>query len=44
MEKILEQNEIDIFKSGGGAKMAQNMSVPFLGKIPLDVDIVTSCD
>jgi len=37
-------NEIDIFKSGGGAKMAQNMSVPFLGKIPINADIVTSCD
>jgi len=26
----------DIFKSGGGEKMAEEMNVPFLGKIPID--------
>ncbi|MDD3150387.1 MAG: Mrp/NBP35 family ATP-binding protein [Candidatus Gastranaerophilales bacterium] len=38
-------NEIvEIFKSGGGEKMAQNMNVPFLGKIPLDPKIVDAGD
>ena len=35
---------IDIFKSSGGEKMAQDMNVPFLGKIPLDSNIVESGD
>lgn len=35
---------IDIFKSGGGEKMAQDMNVPFLGKIPLDPGIVEAGD
>jgi len=35
---------IDIFKSGGGEKMALEMGVPFLGKIPLDPQIVESGD
>lgn len=34
----------DIFKSGGGEKMAQEMGVPFLGRIPLDPKIVQACD
>jgi Mrp family chromosome partitioning ATPase len=36
--------EIDVFKSGGGEKIAEKMKVPFLGKIPLDPEIVTQCD
>ncbi len=36
--------EIDVFKSGGGEKIAEKMNVPFLGKIPLDPDIVAKCD
>ncbi|MCD6309262.1 MAG: P-loop NTPase [Candidatus Eremiobacteraeota bacterium] len=36
--------EVDIFKSGGGEKMAAEMGVPFLGKIPVDPDIVTTGD
>ncbi|NLF82778.1 MAG: P-loop NTPase [Candidatus Gastranaerophilales bacterium] len=35
---------IEIFKSGGGEKMAQDMNVPFLGKIPLDPNIVDAGD
>ena len=35
---------IEIFKSGGGEKMAHDMNVPFLGKIPLDPDIVEAGD
>ena len=34
----------DIFKSGGGAKMAKQMNVPFLGRIPIDPQIVRACD
>ncbi len=34
----------DIFKSGGGEIMARQMSVPFLGRIPIDPQIVQSCD
>jgi len=34
----------DIFKSGGGEKMAHDMNVPFLGRIPLDPQIAQVCD
>jgi len=34
----------DIFNSGGGEKLAAEMGVPFLGKIPLDPEVVRSCD
>ncbi len=34
----------DIFKSGGGEKMSKEMKVPFLGKIPIDPQIVEACD
>jgi ATP-binding protein involved in chromosome partitioning len=34
----------DIFKSGGGEKMAEQMHVPFLGRIPIDPEIVHACD
>ena len=38
-------NEItEIFKSGGGERMAEDMKVPFLGRIPLDPQIVEACD
>lgn len=36
--------KIEIFKSGGGEQMANEMEVPFLGKIPIDLDIVNSDD
>ncbi|MFC2169600.1 P-loop NTPase [Acidobacteriota bacterium] len=35
---------IDLFKGGGGNKAALELGVPFLGKIPLDPQIVTSGD
>jgi len=35
---------VDIFKSGGGENMAHDMHVPFLGKIPLDPNIVEAGD
>ena len=34
----------NIFKSGGAEKMAKEMNVPFLGKIPIDPQIVEACD
>lgn len=35
---------IDVFKVGGGEKLAAEMRVPFLGRIPLDPNIVNSGD
>ncbi len=35
---------IDIFKSGGGQKMADEMDIPFLSRIPIDPTIVTGGD
>lgn len=35
---------IDVFSSGGGEKMAGDMGVPFLGRIPIDPEIVKSGD
>ncbi|HUT52282.1 MAG TPA: Mrp/NBP35 family ATP-binding protein [bacterium] len=34
----------DVFKSGGGEKMARDMNVPFLGRIPLDPKITEASD
>lgn len=34
----------DIFKTGGGEKAAQELNVPFLGRIPLEPTIVTGGD
>ncbi|MCD6486570.1 MAG: P-loop NTPase [Syntrophobacterales bacterium] len=35
---------INVFKTGGGEKMAEEMGVPFLGKIPIDPQIVEASD
>lgn len=35
---------VDIFKSGGGEKLAAEMNVPFLGRIPVDGAMVESGD
>jgi len=35
---------IELFGSGGGERMSQEMEVPFLGRIPIDPAIVTSGD
>ncbi len=35
---------IDLFKSGGGEKVAEEFKIPFLGKIPIDTDMVNSTD
>jgi Mrp family chromosome partitioning ATPase len=37
-------NTINIFKEGGGQKAAQELGVPFLGKIPLEPEIVSLGD
>ncbi|MGC8810184.1 MAG: P-loop NTPase [bacterium] len=36
--------EINLFKVGGGEKAALELKVPFLGRIPLDPEIVQNCD
>jgi ATP-binding protein involved in chromosome partitioning len=36
--------ETSIFKAGGGQKIAQDMSVPFLGSIPIDPEICRDSD
>jgi Mrp family chromosome partitioning ATPase len=35
---------IDLFNIGGGEKAAEELSVPFLGRIPIDQDIVKGGD
>ena len=35
---------LDIFKTGGGEKISREMNVPFLGRIPLDPEMVVSSD
>ena len=37
-------DRIDLFKFGGGEKAAKEMGVPFLGRIPIDPQVVLSCD
>jgi ATP-binding protein involved in chromosome partitioning len=36
--------DIDIFKVGGGKKIANDLSVPFLGRIPIDPEICRDSD
>jgi len=35
---------VDIFKSGGGQAMAENLKIPFLSRIPIDPQLVTAGD
>ena len=35
---------INLFKKGGGLRLAQEMEVPFLGQIPIDTEIVSAGD
>lgn len=35
---------IEVFRLGGGEASAHEMGVPFLGRIPLDPDVVKQCD
>jgi ATP-binding protein involved in chromosome partitioning len=34
----------EIFKTGGGERMAHEMDVPFLGRIPIDPGLALACD
>lgn len=36
--------KIDIFKSKGGEKLAEEESIPFLGKLSIDPSVAESCD
>ncbi len=36
--------EINLFKKGGGERVANEMGIPFLGKIPIEPEIVDSSD
>jgi Mrp family chromosome partitioning ATPase/predicted Fe-Mo cluster-binding NifX family protein len=38
------QNKVDLFKSGGGEQLALDFNVPFLGRIPIDTEMVAACD
>jgi len=35
---------VDIFDAGGGEELAREANVPFLGRIPIEPDVVRSCD
>jgi Mrp family chromosome partitioning ATPase len=37
-------HQIDLFKSGGGLRAAVDMNIPFLGRIPFDLEIVECGD
>ncbi|MEO6421740.1 MAG: P-loop NTPase, partial [Candidatus Nitrotoga sp.] len=36
--------EIDVFKKGGGERVANELGVPFIGAIPLDSEITICAD
>lgn len=36
--------KVDIFRSGGGRKIADELSIPFLGSIPIDQKICEDAD
>jgi Mrp family chromosome partitioning ATPase len=38
------KKDIDLFKNGGGQKIAAEMNLPFLGRIPLDPEMVVCSD
>jgi Mrp family chromosome partitioning ATPase len=38
------QKEISLFKKGGGEKAARDLRAPFLGRIPIDPEMVNDCD
>jgi ATP-binding protein involved in chromosome partitioning len=38
------RKEISLFKKGGGEKAARDLKVPFLGRIPIDPEMVADCD
>ncbi len=38
------QGEIDVFKKGGGRKLAEELVLPYLGSIPLDAEVAIRSD
>jgi len=36
--------EVDLFKKGGGEKASRELNVPFLGRIPIDIQVVELSD
>ena len=38
------KNKIEIFKGQGGQEMGSMFNVPFLGKVPLGIEVVLACD
>jgi len=36
--------KVDVFGAGGGASMAEDLDVPFLGRIPIDPGFMEACD
>ena len=36
--------DVDVFKTGGGERLAEELVLPYLGKIPLDMDITKCSD
>lgn len=38
------KEKIDLFKTGGGEKAARELEIPFLGRIPIEPEIVSSTD
>jgi ATP-binding protein involved in chromosome partitioning len=36
--------DIDLFKTGGGERAAKDMNVPFLGRLPIDPEVVSTGD
>ena len=38
------QGEIDVFKKGGGKKLAEELVLPYLGSIPLDAEVAIRSD
>ena len=40
----IDDREIQVFKKGGGERMAMEMNVPFLGSIPIDPQLVEASD
>ncbi|MGB6068129.1 MAG: Mrp/NBP35 family ATP-binding protein [Desulfomonilaceae bacterium] len=44
MECPFCKKPIDLFKIGGGEKAARELGVPFLGRLPIDPDVVAASD
>lgn len=38
------RKEISLFKKGGGERASKDLKVPFLGRIPIDPEMVVDCD